>query len=258
MIKNDNDGRLTLGIKCGDCIHYKRGPAKFESVCSELGVQSFAKAPNCFSPNVYALAKVSDDALTKLGSIVRDMTTQQLRLLIFSLRSSAQIHKVNLQFSQPVYFTLGGNYLSHYFKGFVIGVSDDFQHVIVSASLSGSCKTTLYMLVDSLLTGSQFKKKRVALVKAKRIKPRKPDSSLGNAIAEGELMLYNSAGVAVDIDYTPPTVDSAPVEWIDKRKAATKPDEFFDPTPTTRAARVASARTSSGSVVSIKRREGEE
>lgn len=250
MLKSDKDSKVSLGMRCGNCLHYKAGPAKFEDKCCNLGIQAYAKAPNCFSPNIYLLTKVDDDILVTLGKAMRDMTSAQLRVLTFTVRSAAALAKEGLKFGQPVFFSLGGDYLIHYFKGYVVSVSHDAEHIIVSSKLKGQdSKATLTLMRGSILTLSEFKEKKAKLLKAKRIEPKGQDKSIAGAIHHDTVaQLLRKVH---DEDYTPPTLDSVDASWLDRRASVPKADSYFDTKTPTR--KVASKKTDSGNVVKISR-----
>ena len=107
--------------RCGDCLHFKH-ISKFEKVCNTLGIKQFAEAPTCFSPNIYVLTKKNPDTLHQLGMLLRDWTPAETRVFMALLRQKIVMDKnYGLQFGQPVMFKIGGgDYLSNYFKGYVI------------------------------------------------------------------------------------------------------------------------------------------
>ncbi len=227
MIKKDKTNKVSLGLRCGDCIHHGK-IAKFERPCIQLGVQQFASAPDCFSPDVYQLTKHNAELLNQLGLLVRDFTQNQFRILSFTFKSINIMLRHGLKFGQPVYFCLGKDYLSHYFKGYVIGASTDGQYIYITSHLKKSRSATLLTLYsDSVLTVSTFKSKRKELLEANRLSlpsdtktdtQKIPLIALINARAN-----INKPKKDVLADYTPPTLDNAPDGWIDIHEKKVKP-----------------------------------
>lgn len=201
----------SIGLKCGECLHFKAN-AKFEKPCSQLGIQRFSDAPNCYSPDVYLLGKKNPDTLFQLGLLLRDFSAQESRVFFAILKQSKAFEKhYELKFGQPVYFRIGNDYLSNYFHGFAIGVAEcgDGQVFIGSDmnSRQRGSPMTCTLLKDSVLTVSDFKKKRAALEKEGRLVDPKP------------MFTMPKATLKADKDgYEPPSMDSAPAEWYSKDK----------------------------------------
>jgi hypothetical protein len=195
--------------KCGDCLHFKNIP-KFERVCTVLGVKSFREAPTCFKANPYILNKINPDAVFQLGILLHSSTAQQKRILSNLLKEMAQVQKVyKLEFGQPVMFHIGNDYLSNYFRGYVIGgsTSGDPQ-IYVTSDMSGgqrSAPAMVTLMPNSVHRLSDWKKKKAQLLKEKRLKD--PNPLYSSHVQKKEL----------SIDYTPPTLENAPAEWLDKR-----------------------------------------
>lgn len=115
--------RNSIGQKCGDCLHFKRN-AKFEKPCSQLGIKHYAAAPQCFSPDVYVLAKKTPDILCQIGLMFHNFTPSESRVLLSLLNQNRTFERAyGLKFGQPVYFKLGNDYLANYFRGYVVGVA---------------------------------------------------------------------------------------------------------------------------------------
>ena len=201
-----------LKYKCGDCLHFggaDKGIAKFESVCSKLGVKRFADAPSCFFGNVYVLAKKEPDRLYQIGMMFHDFTSREKRILMSLLKASPSFEKkYNLAFGMPVYFYLSRDYLSNYFRGFVIGVAvTGDPKVYIASDLNGRqrgnpCTVSLYR--NSIFSISEFKKKKEQLIKSGRLKDPTPLSK--------DMKMPKK----VEADYQPPSMETAPAEWFDR------------------------------------------
>lgn len=197
--------RNSVVQRCGDCLHFKMC-AKFEKPCSQLGIKSFASAPQCFAPNVYALVSKSPEVLMQLGLLVHNFTPMEKRVLQSILLQDKVFSKsYGLNFGQPVFFKLGQDYLSNYFKGYVVGVaSAGDQQVFVTSTLKGAqnLKPVIASLSrDSVFSVTAFAKKKASLIEAKRIQDPKP--------------LKTPAPVKIkDAEtHTPPSMEKAPAEW---------------------------------------------
>ena len=202
--------KTTIGLKCGDCLHFKLN-AKFEKPCYFQGVKQYADAPPCYSPNVYNLGKKNPDALYQMGLILRDFTAQDMRILMSILKQGKSFEKnFKLKFGQPVYFHFGADYLSNYFAGFVIGVSELGEgQVFIGSDLGGKQRgkpLVASLMRDSVFTLSEWKKKHAALLKAGRVKDPKPMFGIPKV---SELK---------GADYVPPSMDTAPPEWFTKER----------------------------------------
>ena len=195
--------------RCGDCLHFKH-ISKFERVCSTLGVKHFAEAPVCFTANPYALSTVNPDTLFQFALILRQFTPQQSRVALWILRQKSTMAKnYGLEFGQPVMFRMGGDYLSNYFRGYVISTASvgDGQVFVASdlAKTQRNMPATATLMPSSVFTLSAWKKKKAQLVKDKRLKDPNP--------------LYSPSPLkkeSLTMDYKVPTLEDAPAAWFDK------------------------------------------
>lgn len=218
MLKPDTDttsSKVVIGFKCGECLHFEK-VSKFEKPCSQLGVTRHANSPGCFSPNVYLLQKVSPDIFNQLGLLLRNFTSPQARVLLALLRSKKAFDKYNLAFGQPVFFHLGDDFLSNYFRGFVFGVVTHGEPLVyVTSDMNKRQVGTpglLMLLPSSVYTVSAFRKKRQQLLTTGRKDDPKPLPFLTKA----------KARKPVPVDYEPPTMESVPDAWFD---AYARPDK---------------------------------
>jgi hypothetical protein len=194
-------------IKCGDCMHFKK-LAKFEKVCSQLGTKHYANAPSCYFPDAYKLATQSPDMLYRLGLWFKDLTAQEARILGVLLNSTTSLEKrYKLKFGQPVFFCLGQDYLSNFFRGFVLGASPmgDDQVFITSDLNKTQRKQPMIasMMRESVYTVPEFKKHKEKLIKLKRLNDPSP-------------LFAPTPTVTVDVGYVPPSMETASPDWFDK------------------------------------------
>lgn len=201
-------GKASIGIKCGDCIHFKR-MKKFEKPCSDLGRKHFADAPDCYSPDVYILAKHNPEILFNLALLYKDFTSQETRVFMSLLKKSKAFEKTKLQFGMPVYFSISNDYLNNYYRGFVLDVTSSApQNVFVTSDLNNTQRTKPMIgtfMRESVYSVTEFKKKKAQLQKAGKLVDPKPKFTL----SEDTVALGKS-------DYHPPSMDDAPREWFDK------------------------------------------
>ena len=211
----EEENEKDSGNKCGECLHHKR-VAKFEKVCSQIGVGPFRKAPRCYAPNPYILNTVDPDALMKFGLFLLSLNGKQARVVTALLKKKDKMQKnYGLLFGQPVWFTIGADYLSNYFVGIVVDCSSvgDSQVTVTSSLRDKQRKSAMQavLLRESIYTSSEFKKKKAKLILDGRLTDPKP--------------MFSSTIKKVDESYVPPTIESAPAEWfnkVDKKKPASK------------------------------------
>lgn len=183
-----------------------------------MGVDAKSKAPDCFSPDVFRLNSIaSPELIGQIGRLIKDFSPAQSRILSHLLsKNGNDIHRHGFKFGQPVYFTLGEDYLSHYFKGYVIGACEDY--VYVSAKLNKArSNTSLTCIPTSLLSFKQYKEKEKKLLKSKRIFMSEKDKRHLMKLPLAEHIDKHGCvklPEQVQIDYEPPTLDTAPASWF--------------------------------------------
>ncbi len=210
MLKREGSqsSKFTIQHKCGECLHFDK-IAKFPKLCSKNGVMRNADAPSsCFTPNYFLLQDLSPDTLNQLGLLMRNFTPRQSRVMISLLRNKKQFDKYGLAFGMPVYVALGSDYLSNYYRAFVISVSTHGDPCVFVSSdlgekqLSSPCIMSL--LPDSVFTVTQFVKKKADLIRRNRIKDPSPNT-----------VWAKKAAKKANEEYEPPTMDTVPASWFD-------------------------------------------
>ncbi len=249
MLKKDTYNKVSLGMTCADCVHFETGPAKFEKVCAEVGVDSRSRAPDCYTPDIFKLKDLENPELLKdLGNLIRKFSPKQSRILAFLLaRQGNQLAKAKLKFGQPVYFSLGADYVSHYFKGFVLSSSEEHVYV-VSKLKKAKDNTSLTLLRVSVLTKAEYKVAETKMLDEGRIFMNDKEKAACRKLPIAELLDKKGRVPHVEeyfSDYEPPTLDSAPADWLNiyeastelRRKKKKKPKGVFftDAAPTKRA-----------------------
>jgi len=196
-----------IQYRCGMCLHFNQNahPAKGNGqVCSKLGIKAYNVAPRCFTPDVTKLVENNED-LAALALAFGSLTSQQKTIFVALLQTNRG--KRPFPIGQKLYFrAVGGDYLQNYLTGFVMGYTSTRQ-IILSGSPENKTRGRLflaYLEEESVMSPTQWKKKRYELIKADRlIDPKKPLTKIKK----------------IDIDYEPPTIDQAPKEWKDSQKA---------------------------------------
>ena len=215
----------TLNLQCGDCIHFKHIPL-YSDICNKLGIQHYAIAPSCYVPNTHlVLEDLNKKDLEKLIHITNHLSSDKLRILSYLIDQASEVLKYDLIWGQDVYFSLGYDYVTHYFKGYVIGVSN--EQIILAGSLNNSITyvhITLYR--DKILTLAEWKTHSLNLLKLDKISlTDKKSTRFKNPLpellkADGSLEIDYSQFRTDLIDglYEPPSIDLAPEEVINLNK----------------------------------------
>lgn len=214
----------SFNMRCGDCLYFNQGPKLYSEMCSELGVQDFAPAPSCFVPNTISLVEsCGPQVIAAISDIASTLDAQAIRLLSYQLSASAEVAKSGFTWGEKVYFSLGGDYLSHYFSGVVLGQHEHGRFVVVSSRLRRSKNSTqCTMLASSCMKADAWAQHAKSLVHQNRIdvpvidkrwpKYKRRLAELltweGKIDSDYNVVLEN---VGRDL-YEPPSIDVAPEE----------------------------------------------
>lgn len=190
-----------LSLRCGDCLHFSTtAHPSFGQPCKEMGVRTFATAPNCYAPNVVLFRKAGPKTFATLASVISTFSPQQSRILMGLLKSAGSLEKYSFTFLEKVYFKVGDDYLDNYFFGHVLGVGLNGTLAVVGASYFVEVKSPIvaYLLPESVFSADTFRKKKNRLTKAGLLyAPRKPHKN------------------DIQADYEPPTMETSP-ELLEK------------------------------------------
>jgi hypothetical protein len=194
----DASKKNILSLRCGDCMHFKGNahPA-YGKPCAELGIKTYATAPNCYAPDVASFRRVSANTFMALATILSSFTPQQSRVLLGLLRSVGSLEKYELTFLEKIYLRAGEDYLDNYVGGVVLGVGFQKSIAVVGTTFFSEVKSQVvaYVLPDSIMKAQSFTKKKAALIREGRIfTPRRPHK---NDISNPK-------------DYEPPTMETPP------------------------------------------------
>ena len=224
---------ISLGIKCGECLHFKVGPAVFEKKCSELGQQSFSKACPKFTPNHYMLINDDDTLLEKLAHISRKMSQKQLRLLAYTFSTISSLMKTGFRFGQPVFINVSApqiDYVECYRAARVVGKSKDGKHIILTANIYDKQSTldflqkkkrgipinqrSFLLPITSVLSQKDFEDKARELKKEKKV--RVPES-MRYHLPENIVRRTKKMDIKDKQEYVP-TIEDAPDSWFKKEE----------------------------------------
>lgn len=211
----EQSGKVSLGMRCGDCLHFDT-TRTFEDVCSNLGVEDFARACGSFTPNTHKLARVGDDKIEQLGRLCRNMGTSQLRLMAFTFRTLSFIHKAGFKFGQPIVINVSApleEYVECYYKGYIFGADKTGENVYITADINKDKKNPVVVTLPSksegLLKLSQWKSLRDKLIATNHIKlpsDKKDCLWINRPKIEVKSVLED--------DYEIPTIDTVPESWL--------------------------------------------
>jgi hypothetical protein len=199
-----------LDVRCTDCISFEKGPFLYGRACKLNGIVGERPAPNCFNPDFTKLILGSNPMIMhQLGFFLSQFNTSQVRILSSVINRSLSLKKyTKFNFGQEVYINMSGSreFLSNYYKGYVVGYLRANKCVFVSARMSKHKPYTSSIMVmpDTLLSVSEFLVHSKELEESGKIQ----DPRAANAAT----VVFKRNGP--DNLYEPPTLDTAPSEWI--------------------------------------------
>ena len=219
--------------KCGDCKSFSK-QKKYEDTCKNLGIIATSKAPTCFEPDLDSFRKISSlPNLEELGKLIKDMSSKQARILAHLLQKQSKMLDRTFYIGQPVYVCLGEEYLSHYFKAFVLDYEENGDYVTIVSKLK-NCKaaTKLFLKRESLLNQLQFNQKAIELSDSGRIvrEPKEFEHFRNLPIADKlskKGLIDVSKLIRLDLDVVVTTIDNAPKEMLEKKKKIKDLTEIF-------------------------------
>lgn len=236
-----NKRKSKCKVQCGDCTHFNKVKKEgYESICKKMGVIATNRAPDCFSPDLTVFRKLSAlPSIESLGEIVKDFSPKQNRILSMFFMEQSKIKETEFYFGQPVFINLGEDYLSHYYKAFVVGTTSleiEDQKVsylqIVSRLKKSKTVTSLLVPCESVLNQEQFNKKALELYKsAKIVRDKVEYEHFRNLPISDKLdskgRIDVSKLIRLDLDVDVPTIDKAPKEETTKKKKVKDLTEIF-------------------------------
>ena len=110
---------VILPIQCGQCLFHRR-MAIYPKPCIQLGTPASAETCRRFVPDPNSLGEDSAKILRVLRGIKKP------NLLAAVIMSAKKVERLGFELGQPVYLhVMGGEYISNYASGTVIGCSKD-------------------------------------------------------------------------------------------------------------------------------------
>lgn len=232
MLKKESGGSLSINPQCRTCIHHERvaHPSANGKVCAKMGVLGTASACKLYDEDVLHLAKAQQSTIKIMRLVCRELGDPDLQVLAMAVRNIPYLKKAGYEFGQLVYFAIGTDYLQNWFRGRVVKVSKDRQFIHICSSLTeGADNSMITLEAQSVFTAQEFEKKRRSLVKENRIaEPRKngrPTLWEELQMPKAQWKAYRESLAAKPADYEPPTLDSVPQHWLDKRTVRSFKDE---------------------------------
>lgn len=156
----------TDGLKCGDCIFFKRKRPGQKVPCCQNGIKQFASAQVCFSPDVSQVTS-NLQAFGALLTAFSEFNAQQKRILLAMLKNESKLKAKAFTFGTQVYFALNlGEYVSDYVSAFVLGYTPDGQVIISGVPRANSLGNSFIAFVNesSLISFADFEKIHSSLV----------------------------------------------------------------------------------------------
>ncbi len=186
-------------FKCGECLHHKCKPHRDkEDLCVNQGIRGTALAPKCFTPNVTEIAQ-DEDQMVQLAYLWETLTYKQRRILLGMLMSKPKGRKLKLG-TKVFFHAFGKEFLSNYLAGYVMGYASNGE-LIISGSPDKNARGQTYLAYvkdTSVMTAKEFKPVKSRLLEQQKITdPSQPLVKIKK----------------VEIDYEPPTMESAPDHW---------------------------------------------
>lgn len=192
-------------LRCGECLHYKvAAHSQKGDICSKMGINAKGLAPVCFTPDITILG-LNGDQLASLTALLQGSTKKSRRILMSVLKSKSK--KQDYQLGTKVYWrALGGDYVSNYVSGFVLGYSSSGELMISGDPdkhrRGGRPYVALLRSTDDILDYLGWKERRENLIQRNRIQ-----DPTTKALPKR---------TTVNEQYEPPTLDTAPTHWFNK------------------------------------------
>lgn len=224
MLKKDARPKAVFdnADRCGTCLHFERipYPGSPKKTCDALG--HIASSPKCdyYNPNIALIADKAPKVIPIFSEYVASMTRGELQLFGHMMYSAAETAKAGFTLGQQVWFVIGMDYLNNYFTGIVLRATKEF--VYIAAELNeGAGGTFVQLMPSSVLNEKEWLRRRRRLVRAERVvEPRKngrPTLFEELAMTKKEFVERRQALAEKPADYEPPTLDTVPQHWLDKR-----------------------------------------
>jgi hypothetical protein len=206
-------------------MHFQTGPAHFDKMCKDLGVKGGSSPCEAFFPDVIQIRQVDVRQLRRLKLLYEALNTGQRRILAMFMARGEWFNRAETHFMQEVYLLVGADYLCNYVRGFVIGASRNGGELFLNSdmeNLNGGRTASMRVLRSSILSASEFEKKKEQLIKAARVVEPKGSGTKRSIFSQltmtaKERREYERQLQVKPADYQPPTLDTVPTKWHDPR-----------------------------------------
>jgi hypothetical protein len=224
---SETNNRVSLGLKCGECMHLQRGPAAFEKKCIELGKASFSDACPNFTPDLVTVSFIKKGHLELLAEVFNAIMPKQARLLAYTFRNIDFIKRAGFEFGEQVVFSLGADHLECFVRARIIGSDRTGEQLYLCSDFETLNGGSAFMTVlrQSVLSMKDFAKKRKQLIVQGRIaEPRPAKGSSRRTVLQclkmtvEERALYRKELATRPDQYMPPSIDTVPAKWLDARE----------------------------------------
>ena len=223
----ETTNRVSLGLKCGDCIHLERGPQRFEKLCSQLGQQPFSEACPEFTPDLMKVSLLKRVDLDDLAALSQRLSQSQTRLFAYAFRNADLVKKAGFEFLSEVVFSTGGDYLECYVRGRILAADRSGNLCYIYSDFEGlngqeGNLAMLTLMRSSVMSMEQFKEHRKKLISKGRIEEPKREGSKRTTLqclrmTPDERALYRKTLQTKPDEYVPPSIDTVPQSWLDNR-----------------------------------------
>lgn len=195
----------------------------YPGLCKENGKKPYSPICIGFAPDYTALQTVETTTLKTLATVLAKCTAQQTRILSHLLMRKQQFDTAGYRFGQPIFFCIGELYLSNVVCGYLLSV--DKKHdgmVLVSDMEALQRKQAIVRLIgDKVWTEEQFYKLRTKLIREDKViapfQRNVPNVLDQLKMTKAQLAEYHETLQTKPNDYAPPTIDSVPSSWLDRR-----------------------------------------
>lgn len=195
---------MPSNLKCSDCLYFQSNKKPgHPCCCKDQGVKAFATAKVCFFPDVTKVVS-NIDAFAIFSQFFLAFTPKQRKIAMALINQANKSKAKHFPFGTKVYIANnGGEYLSDYMAGYVLGYQGEYALVAGSPNRKSIGRAYIaHLLADSCIGLAEFEK----------IKAEKKKQGLINNPKTKERRITSIEA------YEPPTIDQAPRETGKKKK----------------------------------------
>lgn len=227
IIKDGVDShRVSIPVTCGMCTHFDKGPMAFDKLCCQLGKKTHSPACGKFTVDLSQLRGLKEEHFAMLSAISASASDKQLALWSLAMKEASSTRKSGLHMGQTVVFSVGGDYLACYMRGYVYSIDRATGAVYIVSSLEKMNRShcALTLMRKSVYTLDEFWKVRKKLIAEGRVAEPKPRVGSQKKtllqhlrMSPEERAAYREQLATNPGEYVPPTIDTVPSAWLDGR-----------------------------------------